>query len=65
MGGAEALPVAAPEAGDNRFNDPEWSRNPYFDFWKQAYLITTRWLEDVLDGTEGLDDRTPSAPSST
>ena len=58
MMGAEALPVAEPEPGDNRFNDPEWSRNPYFDFWKQAYLITTRWLEDVLEDTEGLDERT-------
>ena len=58
MMGAEALPVAEPEPGDNRFNDPEWSRNPYFDFWKQAYLITTRWLEDVLEKTEGLDERT-------
>jgi polyhydroxyalkanoate synthase len=58
MMGAEALPVAEPEPGDNRFNDPEWSRNPYFDFWKQAYLITTRWLEEVLETTEGLDERT-------
>jgi polyhydroxyalkanoate synthase len=58
MLGEEAEPVATPEPGDNRFNDPEWSRNPYFDFWKQAYLITTRWLEDVLDKTEGLDERT-------
>ena len=41
--------MAEPEPGDNRFNDPEWSRNPYFDFWKQAYLITTRWLDHVLD----------------
>src|SRR5262245_21924957 len=40
MMGSDALPVAEPEPGDNRFNDPEWSRNPYFDFWKQAYLIT-------------------------
>ena len=58
MGGAEAPPVAKPEVGDNRFNDPEWSANPYFDFWKQAYLITTRWLDQVLDETEGLDERT-------
>jgi polyhydroxyalkanoate synthase len=58
MAGVEALPVAEPEPGDNRFNDPEWSRNPYFDFWKQAYLISTRWLEQVLDETQGLDDRT-------
>ena len=34
------------------------ARNPYFDFWKQAYLITTRWLDQVLDETEGLDERT-------
>jgi poly[(R)-3-hydroxyalkanoate] polymerase subunit PhaC len=58
MAGTGALPVVTPEPGDNRFNDPEWSRNPYFDFWKQAYLITTRWLEQVLDETEGLEERT-------
>jgi polyhydroxyalkanoate synthase subunit PhaC len=58
MTGTGALPVVTPEPGDNRFNDPEWSRNPYFDFWKQAYLITTRWLEQVLDETEGLEERT-------
>jgi polyhydroxyalkanoate synthase subunit PhaC len=56
--GGQALPVAEPEAGDNRFNDPEWSRNPYFDFWKQLYLITMRWLEELLGKTEGLDERT-------
>jgi polyhydroxyalkanoate synthase subunit PhaC len=58
MMGAEAVPVAQPEPGDNRFNDPEWSKNPFFDFWKQAYLISTRWLEQVLDETTGLDERT-------
>jgi polyhydroxyalkanoate synthase len=56
--GGEAAPVAEPEPGDSRFRDPEWSRNPYFDFWKQAYLITARWLQDMLDKTEGLDERT-------
>jgi polyhydroxyalkanoate synthase subunit PhaC len=56
--GGEAPTVMEPEPGDNRFKDPDWSRNPYFDFWKQSYLITTRWLEDLLDKTEGLDERT-------
>jgi len=56
--GGDGAPVIEPEPGDNRFKDPEWSSNPYFDFWKQAYLITARWLQDMLDETEGLDERT-------
>jgi polyhydroxyalkanoate synthase subunit PhaC len=58
MIGADVPPVAEPEPGDNRFKDPDWERNPYFDFWKQVYLITTRWLDDMLEQTEGLDERT-------
>ena len=58
MMGAEAQPVAKPEPGDNRFKDPEWDKNPYFDFWKQSYLIATRWLEEVLKRTDNLDERT-------
>lgn len=56
--GEEVEPVAEPEPSDNRFKDPEWSSNPYFDFWKQAYLVTTHWAEDILQQTEGLDDAT-------
>ncbi|RTL71116.1 MAG: class I poly(R)-hydroxyalkanoic acid synthase [Hyphomicrobiales bacterium] len=56
--GLDAPPIAKPEPGDNRFKDPDWDKNPYFDFWKQSYLIATRWLEDVLKHTEGLDERT-------
>jgi polyhydroxyalkanoate synthase len=58
MLGENVEPVAEPEAGDNRFKDPEWSANPYFDFWKQAYLVTTHWAESVIDKTDGLDERT-------
>jgi polyhydroxyalkanoate synthase len=58
MLGQEVEPVAAPDPGDNRFKDPEWSANPYFDFWKQAYLVTAKWAEDMLHKTEGLDART-------
>ena len=56
--GETVEPVAKPEPGDNRFRDPEWSANPFFDFWKQAYLLTTHWAEDVIDKTDGLDERT-------
>ncbi len=56
--GGEAQPVAKPEPGDNRFKDPEWSKNLYFDYWKQLYLLTSHWAESVLDKTDGIDDRT-------
>jgi polyhydroxyalkanoate synthase len=58
MMGEDVKPVAEPGPGDNRFQDPEWSGNPYFDFWKQAYLVTTHWAENILNDTPGLDDRT-------
>jgi len=58
MTGQDAEPVAEPEAGDARFRDPEWSNNPYFDFWKQSYLVTTQWAEKALADTGGLDERT-------
>ena len=57
IAGVESHPVAEPEAGDNRFRDPEWNSNAYFDFWKQSYLLTVRWAEQLLDDTSGLDDR--------
>ena len=55
--GEDVKPVVEPEPSDNRFKDPEWSQNPYFDFWKQAYLVTTHWGEKILEHTSGLDDR--------
>lgn len=56
--GEDVDPVAKPEPGDNRFRDSEWSESQYFDFWKQAYLLTSQWAEDLVGKTEGLDDRT-------
>jgi polyhydroxyalkanoate synthase len=56
--GEPVEPVAQPEPKDSRFADPEWSENPVFDFLKQAYLITTRWAETLVDDAENLDDHT-------
>ncbi len=56
--GEDVAPLITPEASDNRFKDPEWSQNPYFDFWKQAYLLTTQWADDMLQHTQGLDEAT-------
>ena len=58
MMGGDADPVAAPEVGDNRFRDADWTENQYFDFVKQAYLLTSRWAEDLVGQTEGVDSQT-------
>ena len=47
-----------PEKGDKRFQDPEWGRNAFFDFLKQAYLVTSRWAGDLVEYAEGLDEHT-------
>ncbi|MBX3581017.1 MAG: class I poly(R)-hydroxyalkanoic acid synthase [Rhizobiaceae bacterium] len=47
-----------PDKGDKRFQDPEWGRNAFFDFLKQAYLVTSRWAGDLVDRAEGLDEHT-------
>jgi polyhydroxyalkanoate synthase len=56
--GEEVEPVVVPEPGDNRFKDPDWSNGQLFDFWKQSYLITSRWVEDLTRNTEGVDEKT-------
>jgi polyhydroxyalkanoate synthase len=56
--GEDVEPVAKPEPGDARFKDPDWNEVQFFDFWKQAYLLTTQWAEEMVEDTEGLDDNT-------
>src|SRR3990172_10550539 len=56
--GEEVEPVAVPEPGDNRFKDPDWSNGQFFHFFKQSYLITSRWAEDLTRNTEGVDEKT-------
>jgi len=56
--GEEIVPVAAPEPGDRRFSDPEWSSNQFFDFLKQAYLLSARWANQLVIDASGLDPHT-------
>jgi polyhydroxyalkanoate synthase len=58
MMGMPALPFIAPDAGDKRFLDHEWSDNQFFDFLKQFYLVTARWAEQIVDDAAGLDEHT-------
>lgn len=57
-GGEDVGPVAAPDARDKRFSDPDWQDKPVFDFLKQAYLILARWAEEMVEKAEGLDPHT-------
>jgi len=54
--GEEPEPAVTPAPDDRRFQDPDWSSNAYFDYWKQVYLLYSRWAEDVVDNTGGLDE---------
>lgn len=58
LGGEQVEPVTAPDARDARFKDEGWRESPIFDALKQAYLVTTRWAEDMVEEAEGLDAHT-------
>ncbi|GIL00344.1 MAG: class I poly(R)-hydroxyalkanoic acid synthase [Alphaproteobacteria bacterium] len=58
MAGEEVPDPVATDPGDRRFADPEWSHNQFFNFLKQAYLITSGWAADLVERTEGLDEHT-------
>jgi polyhydroxyalkanoate synthase len=58
MSGETAPPVATPDPRDKRFADPEWSSNQFFDFLKQAYLLTVQWSNHLVEKAEGLDPLT-------
>ncbi|HUO43612.1 MAG TPA: class I poly(R)-hydroxyalkanoic acid synthase [Burkholderiales bacterium] len=47
--GAAAAPVIAPEKTDRRFQSPEWNELPFFDYLKQAYLLNSRWLGEMVE----------------
>jgi polyhydroxyalkanoate synthase len=53
--GEQAPPVAAPDTADKRFADAAWRDNPYFDFIKQAYVLTARWADDLVKRADELD----------
>ena len=58
LAGEAPPPVATPAANDKRFIDPEWTSNQFFDFLKQAYLLTTNWANALVSEAEGLDPHT-------
>lgn len=58
MLGEDVKPVIEPASGDKRFKDKDWSENQIFDFIKQSYLLSARWLQTTVADVKGLDDKT-------
>ncbi|NQV21775.1 MAG: class I poly(R)-hydroxyalkanoic acid synthase [Rhodospirillales bacterium] len=56
--GQDADPVAEPALGDRRFRNADWDENQLFDFVKQSYLLTARWVQRTVGEVEGLDEKT-------
>ncbi|MDQ2764541.1 MAG: class I poly(R)-hydroxyalkanoic acid synthase [Pseudomonadota bacterium] len=58
MMGMESAPVIDAPAGDRRFKDDAWRENEVFDFIKQSYLLSARFVQDVVKQVDGLDPKT-------
>jgi polyhydroxyalkanoate synthase len=48
-GEVSGAPVIAPAKGDRRFHAPEWRQLPYFNYVKQAYLLNSQWLAEIVE----------------
>ena len=51
-------PVVAPAPGDRRFKHEDWHENEIFDFIKQSYLLSARYVQNVVKNVDGLDEKT-------
>ncbi len=56
--GGQPEPLIEPPQGDRRFRDAAWNDNTLFDYIKQSYLLTARWLQNTVREVEGIDERT-------
>jgi polyhydroxyalkanoate synthase len=57
MLGTPAEPLAEPGKADKRFRHEAWQEHFLFDYIKQSYLITARWLHDQVASVEGLPEQ--------
>ncbi|MFC3072696.1 PHA/PHB synthase family protein [Shinella pollutisoli] len=58
LGGQPADESEDPYAKDKRFADEDWVKNPFFDFLRRAYFVTSDWAEKLVAETRGLDEHT-------
>jgi poly[(R)-3-hydroxyalkanoate] polymerase subunit PhaC len=51
-------PTIKPEPGDKRWRSEDWTKNPVFDAIKQSYLMNQHFMMGLVQGVEGVDERT-------
>ncbi len=56
--GDDKAPVIVPDSKDKRFKDEAWQQNTVFDFLKQSYLLSARWIQHSVNDVEGMDPHT-------
>ncbi len=56
--GQETDPIVTPAGDDRRFRDEAWNENQLFDFIKQSYLLSARWIQSTVAEVDGLDEQT-------
>ncbi len=56
--GMDSKPVINAPASDRRFKDDAWRESEVFDFIKQSYLLSARFVQDVVTHVDGLDPKT-------
>jgi polyhydroxyalkanoate synthase len=58
MMGQQVEPVIAGDPKDKRFKDDAWRDNEVFDFIRQSYLLSSRFVTRVVQEAKGLDEKT-------
>jgi polyhydroxyalkanoate synthase len=55
--GMESTPVIQADPRDRRFKDGAWQDNEIFDFIKQSYLLSARFVQEVVKDVDGMDPK--------
>jgi polyhydroxyalkanoate synthase len=55
--GIESEPVIRADPRDRRFKDGAWQDNEIFDFIKQSYLLSARFVQDMVRDVDGMDPK--------
>jgi polyhydroxyalkanoate synthase subunit PhaC len=58
MMGEPASAVIAEDQKDKRFKDEAWRDNEVFDFIRQSYLLSARYMQGLVHDAEGMDEKT-------